>query len=151
MSGRRRSEAFRRALRAVGLAEERESATGTTSLGRILAQVRKRYGEDITAERLPFGGAVEACGAEGVAGPGGVGEAGGGDQFLHALGGREAADRVRQVRVGGEVAGDEAAEARQDVPEIEIVDRADETSGLVELEDGDLAAGPEDAVEFRET
>jgi hypothetical protein len=56
-----------------------------------------------------FGGVVEAGGAEGVAGPGGVGESGGFHELEHAWGAREAFDRGGQVAVGGGFAGDEAA------------------------------------------
>ena len=58
---------------------------------------------------LGFGGAVEAGGAEGVAGPGDVGEAGGGDELEHARGAGESFDRGWEVAVGGGLAGDEAA------------------------------------------
>jgi hypothetical protein len=93
---------------------------------------------------------VEADDSEGVAGPGGVGEAGGGDEGFHLRRAGELHHRVGQVGVGTGFAGDQAAEGRQDVVEVERVEPADEASGLVALEDGNLASGAEDAVEFGE-
>ena len=52
---------------------------------------------------------VEAGGAEGVAGPGGVGEAGVAEELEHAGWAGEALDRGGEVAVGGWLAGDEAA------------------------------------------
>ena len=57
---------------------------------------------------------VEADNAEGVAGPGGVGEAGGFEELEHAGWAGEAFDGGVEVAVGAFVAGDEAAETRQD-------------------------------------
>ena len=100
--------------------------------------------------RLWFGGVVEADGAEGVAGPGRVGEAGFAEEFDHAGRAGEALDGGVEVAVGGLVAGDEAAEFRQDGFEVEVVDGAGEAFGLVALEDAELAAGAEDAEDFGE-
>ena len=55
--------------------------------------------------------------------------------------------RRREVAVGGALAGDEAADEREDVVEVEVVERAAEAVGLVALEDAELAAGAEDAVD----
>src|SRR5271154_5429578 len=99
---------------------------------------------------LGFGGLVEACGAEGVAGPASVLETGGGDELLHARGAGKAFDTGRKVAVGAGVAGDEAAEFGQNLFEVEGVESADEARGLVAVEDADLAAGAEDAMELGE-
>ena len=53
---------------------------------------------------------VEAGDAEGVAGPCGVGEAGGFEELEHAGWAGEAFDRGGEVAIGSLVAGDEAAE-----------------------------------------
>ncbi len=99
---------------------------------------------------LWFGGAVEAGGAEGVAGPGGVGEACVADELEHAGWAGEAFDRGGEIAVGGGLAGDEAAYAGEDFLEIEVIEGSDEAFGLVAVEDADLAAGAEDAEEFGE-
>jgi hypothetical protein len=59
--------------------------------------------------KLRFGGVVEAGGAEGVAGPGGVGEACSLDELDHAWGAGEALDRGGEIAVGSGFARDEAA------------------------------------------
>ena len=99
---------------------------------------------------LGFGGVVEAGGAEGVAGPGGVGEAGVADELEHARRAGEALDGGGEVAVGGGVAGDEAAEPGEDGFEVEVVEGAGEAFGLVAVEDAELAAGAEDAVDLGE-
>src|SRR5271170_2638242 len=66
-----------------------------------------------------FGGVVEADDAEGVAGPGGVGEAGGFEELEHAGWAGEAFDRGGEVGVGAALAGDEAAYAGEDGFEVE--------------------------------
>ena len=73
-----------------------------------------------------------------------------GDELDHAGGAGEAGHGVGEIGVGCGVSGDEAAEAGQDLLEVEVVERAGEAGGLVEVEDADLAAGAEDAVEFGE-
>jgi hypothetical protein len=93
---------------------------------------------------------VEAGGAEGVAGPGGVGEAGVFDELDHARWAGKALDRGGQVTVSGGLAGDEAAEFGEDGLEVEVVECAGEAFGLVAFEDAELTAGAQDAVEFGE-
>jgi hypothetical protein len=95
-------------------------------------------------------GVVEARGAEGVAGPGGVGESGVFDQLQHAGWAGEAFDRCGKIGVGANVAGDEAAYFGQDGFEVDVIERAYEAIGLIAFEDSDLAARAEDAVEFGE-
>ena len=78
---------------------------------------------------------VEADGAEGVAGPCGVGEACFAEKVDHARGAGEAFDRGVEVTVGGGVTGDETAEFGKDGFEVEVVDGAGEAFGLVALQD----------------
>src|ERR1035441_8925403 len=151
MSGIRRREALRRAERAMGLAGAAESITVTTSLDGAGARAARRIRGKISRRQVRWlGGAVEAGGAQGVAGPGGVGEAGSSDEGLHLRGAGEALDRVRQVRVCRRVSRDDAAERGQDAVEVEGVEPADEAAWMVEFEDGDLAAGAQHAVELGE-
>ena len=69
---------------------------------------------------------------------------------LHERGERfglgEARDGSRQVRVGRAVAAHEAADARQHVPEVELVGGAERPSRRLELEDDEAAARPQGAV-----
>jgi hypothetical protein len=88
---------------------------------------------------------VEAYYAEGVAGPTRVGETCGFEELKHAGWAREAFDGGVEVAVGAFVAGDEAAETRQDGLEVDVVERAGEAFGLVAFEDSELAAGAQDA------
>jgi len=93
---------------------------------------------------------VEADDAEGVAGPGRVGEAGGFEKLEHAGWAGEAFDRGVEVAVGALVAGDEAAETGQDRFEVDVVECAGEAFGLVAFEDAKLAARAEDAEDLGE-
>jgi len=93
---------------------------------------------------------VEADRAEGVTGPGRVGESGVAKQFDHAGWAREAFDGGVEVAVGVAVAGDESAQFGEDGFEVDVVDCAGEAFGLVALEDAELAAGAEDAEDLGE-
>jgi len=68
----------------------------------VLWKLRGKYGDSITrflSLVVSFGGFVEACGAEDVAGPGGVFEVSVADEFEHAPG-RGSVLRWRKVAVG---------------------------------------------------
>ncbi len=93
---------------------------------------------------------VEADDAEGVARPGGVGEACALEELEHAGWAGEAFDGGVEVAVGAFVAGDEAAETGQDGFEVDVVERAGEAFGLIALEYAELAAGAEDAEDLGE-
>ena len=94
-------------------------------------------------------GGVEGDDAGGEEVEADVGEAGAGEQVGESLGRGEIEDGAGEVGVGGGVAGDDAADAREDAREVETICGAKKRSArLGELEDGKAAARLEDAKEF---
>lgn len=72
------------------------------------------------------------------------------NKFQHARGAREAGYGLGKIAVGFGISGDEPAETGQDLLEVEVVERSGKAGRLIEIEDADLAAGTEYAVEFGE-
>lgn len=92
---------------------------------------------------------MEGDGAAGPEAEGGGLVADGFDKRGEFSGAEKAGDGVGEIGVGGAVAGEPAADARQNAAEVPAVEIAEEIVGrLGEVEDGERAAGLEDAVNF---
>jgi hypothetical protein len=80
-----------------------------------------------------------------------VGEAGTGDELGERFGRGEFEDGAGEISVSGGVAGDGAADAREDAREVETICGAKKRAArLGELKDGEVAAGLEDAEKLGE-
>jgi len=92
---------------------------------------------------------VEGDGAESPGAEGGKFVTDGSEEGGEFGGAEEAGDRVGEIRVGGAVAGEPAANAREDAAEVPAVEIAEDiVRRLNEVKDGERAAGFEDAMDF---
>ena len=114
------------------------------------ATARRVQMADIDARLQALGG-VEGDGAEGPGFVGDLGVAYGGHERGELWGAEEAGDGFGEVGVGGRIAGEPSADAREDGAEVPAVEIAEDVvGGFGELEDGNGAAGLEDALDFEE-
>src|ERR1017187_273045 len=93
-------------------------------------------------------GRVQPGDSEGVRLPGAVLITGGLHERQHLRGRREIADRGGQIVVWAVFAADEAPDGRQYAAEVDCVGLADQSSGLAEIQNSQLAAGLEYTVEL---